>query len=306
MKIYLTHADVAKLAQTLVAALQEEYGEVELKVYAVPRGGVPAAYMLAAVGLNMRLVAAPEFADIIVDDLIDSGKTMDRYGRYMKPFHCLIDKRSNGRDTDAWVVFPWEHSDILKDGKIEHGRDDSFSDNITRLLQFIGEDVKRGGLMETPNRVIKAWEEWTSGYSRDPKAALKVFKDGGEAYDQVVLVRDIPFYSHCEHHLAPFFGVAHVGYIPDGNIVGLSKLPELVDIFAKRLQVQERLTNQVADALWENLKPKGVGVVMSARHMCMESRGKKCRGSSTVTSALRGTMLTEADCRAEFLNLIKL
>lgn len=133
-----------------------------------------------------------------------------------------------------------------------------------------------------------------------------VFEDGGENYDQIVLVRDIPFYSMCEHHMAPFFGTAHVGYIPNGKVVGLSKIPEVVDIFSRRLQVQERLTNQIADALWNNLQPKAVGVVMSARHLCMESRGKKKAGTSTVTSALRGTMADEFACRFEFMSLIKM
>ena len=294
MKVTLTNTQVISLAVDLVNLIKETH-TCPLKVYPVPRGGIPVAYALAAVGLNMVIVEAPERADIIVDDLIDSGTTQTKFAKYGKPFFALVDKREH--DDSAWVVFPWEST---------REKDDSFADNVTRLLQFIGEDPERGGLKETPQRVTKAWEEWASGYGKDPKTILKVFDDGGEAYDQIVLVRDIPFYSHCEHHLAPFFGTAHVGYIPDGRIVGLSKLPEVVDIFARRLQVQERLTNQIADAIWDNLKPKAVGVVMSARHLCMESRGKKKSGSSTVTSALRGTMLTEPDCRAEFFNLIKL
>ncbi len=177
---------------------------------------------------------------------------------------------------------------------------------IKELLRHIGEDPDRGGLLETPRRVIHAWDEWTSGYNKDPATIMKVFEDGGESYDQILLVRDIPFYSHCEHHMAPFFGTAHVGYIPNGKIVGLSKIPELVDIFSRRLQVQERLTNQIADAMWDILKPKGVGVVMTARHLCMESRGKRKSGTSTVSSALRGTMADEVACRAEFMSLIRI
>jgi len=175
---------------------------------------------------------------------------------------------------------------------------------IQEMLKRIGEDTGRGGLQETPTRVMKAWREWFSGYDKRPEDVLKVFEDGAEGCDQLVLVKDIPVYSHCEHHMAPFFGVAHVGYIPNKSIVGLSKLNRLVDIYARRLQVQERLTNQIADALDAHLKPKGVGVVIQCRHFCIESRGVRQQGTSTVTSALRGSVLKEADCRAEFMGLV--
>lgn len=174
-----------------------------------------------------------------------------------------------------------------------------------RLLRSIGENIDREGLLDTPKRVAKAWAEWTSGYSQDPAEILRTFKDGGESYNSLVLVRDIQFYSLCEHHLAPFFGRAHVGYIPNGRIVGLSKLSRVVDCFARRLQVQERLTEQVADALSKALSPKGVGVVIEARHLCMESRGICKPGSITVTSALRGVLMDEPDTRAEFLSLCR-
>lgn len=172
------------------------------------------------------------------------------------------------------------------------------------LLSTIrGEHVGREGLKETPMRVAKAFEEWTAGYDIDPLSVLKTFEDGADGCDQMVLVRDIPFYSLCEHHLAPFFGVAHVAYIPHGKVVGLSKLSRLVDIFARRFQVQERMTNQIADALEEHLHPVGVGVMLQARHLCMESRGINRQGASTVTSALRGAMREQGEARAEFLAL---
>ena len=142
-------------------------------------------------------------------------------------------------------------------------------------------------------------KEYSSGYGKDPAEILKVFDDGAEKVDEMVLVKSIPVYSHCEHHLAPFFGVAHVGYIPNGKIVGLSKLSRLVDVFAKRLQVQERLTNQIADALEEHLQPLGVGVVIECRHMCMESRGIQRQGATTVTSAMRGALRNDVAARAE-------
>ena len=173
------------------------------------------------------------------------------------------------------------------------------------LLQYIGEDPQREGLQETPDRWLKAWRFWTKGYQEDPKDIMKVFEDGGEDYDQMVLVRDIPVYSHCEHHLAPIFGVAHVAYIPNGRICGLSKLNRLVDCFGRRLQVQERLTAQIADALVDTLAPDGVAVRLNCRHMCMESRGVCQQGHSTVTTALRGVFRTDPAAKSEFLDGIK-
>lgn len=177
-------------------------------------------------------------------------------------------------------------------------------DIIRHLLAHIGEDPARPGLRETPDRVIRAWAEWCDGYGKDPAAVLKTFEDGAEGVDQMVLVRDIELYSHCEHHMAPFFGVAHVAYIPDGKVVGLSKLARVVDIFAHRLQVQERLTQQIATAIDTVLKPKGVGVVIEARHFCMCSRGVQKQNSTTTTSALRGSILNEDSARNEFLQFI--
>jgi len=157
---------------------------------------------------------------------------------------------------------------------------------------------------ETPRRVADAWSHWTSGYQHDPATILKVFKDGGDKYNEMVFQGAIPVYSHCEHHLAPFFGVAHIGYIPGTKgIVGLSKLARLTDIFARRLQVQERITMQIADALSEHLQPLGVGVVLRCRHLCMESRGVCKTGTITWTSALRGCM-NNASPREEFLRFV--
>lgn len=164
----------------------------------------------------------------------------------------------------------------------------------------------REGLVDTPTRVAKAWEHWTSGYSKDPASVLKVFEDGAEDYDQMVIVKDIPIYSKCEHHLADIFGTVSIAYIPDGKIVGLSKLSRLADMFARRLQVQERMTNQIADALVEHLQPIGVGVHMKCRHMCMESRGLCQQGHYTITSALRGAIKDEPQTRAEFLQAASL
>lgn len=168
-------------------------------------------------------------------------------------------------------------------------------------LNWLDPLPNREGLRETPARMAKAWEFWCSGYEQDPADVLKVFKDGAEGYDEMVTVKDIPVYSHCEHHMAAIFGTATISYIPDGRVVGLSKLSRLVDVFARRLQVQERLTVQIADALMENLQPLGVGVLLRCRHMCMEARGICQSGHHTVTTALRGCIREEAQARAEFL-----
>lgn len=160
-------------------------------------------------------------------------------------------------------------------------------ENILKLIE--GGDDLREGLVETPERVAKAYATWFGGYSVDIASLFKTFEDGGENCDEMVIVRDIPVYSHCEHHMAPIIGHAVVGYVPNGRIVGLSKLSRVVDAFARRLQVQERLTNQIADAIVEHLDPKAVCVYIDAKHMCMESRGvKQVCGSSTITKAFRG------------------
>lgn len=175
---------------------------------------------------------------------------------------------------------------------------------VRSLIAQIEPNPEREGLNETPARYCKALQEMTSGYDVDAGQLLKVFSDGGESYDEMVFVGAIPFYSTCEHHLVPFFGVAHVGYIPqDGRIVGLSKIPRLVDAFAKRLTVQERITTLVADTLFAVLNAKGVAVQLQARHMCMEMRGVAKPGAVTTTQALRGNLM-KSEARAEFMAMI--
>jgi GTP cyclohydrolase I len=174
-----------------------------------------------------------------------------------------------------------------------------------RFLASLGEDPDRAGLVETPSRLVTAWKHWTSGYDQDPAELLKVFEDGAENYNELIVIRGIPVYSHCEHHLAPFFGKATIGYVPNGKIVGLSKLTRLVNCFSRRLQVQERLTIQIADALMTHLEPKAVGVVIRCRHMCMESRGISTEGEETVTSAMLGELQPNLALRTEFLALTR-
>ena len=174
---------------------------------------------------------------------------------------------------------------------------------ITRILQAIGEDPERPALKRTPERVHKALHWLTRGYEMNLKDVVGTgcFE---EAHDEMILVRDIELYSLCEHHLLPFFGRAHVAYIPNGRLIGLSKLPRIVEMFARRLQVQERLTDQIADAVMDVLKPQGVGVVVEAAHLCMMMRGVEKQNSRTVTSAVRGTFREDSRTRSEFLRLV--
>ena len=173
---------------------------------------------------------------------------------------------------------------------------------VEEILSAVGEDVQREGLRRTPQRVAKMYAELIGGMHEDPKEHLRgIFS---EKYDEIVLLRDIPFYSICEHHLLPFIGKAHVAYLPTGRVLGVSKLARIVDCFARRLQAQERLTDQIADFLMENLKPMGVAVVLEASHSCMTIRGIKKPGSVMVTSALRGTFKKDPRTRSEVLSLM--
>lgn len=301
MKRVVSNEDVCQLALTLghkiFDDLQDLANKRPLKAFPIPRGGVPAAY---AVGRHffLEIIDDPGKADIFIDDIIDSGTTRKTWTEMYpsRPFYALIDKIGvhKGTGWDKWIVWPWEGNET-----------GSFEDNVVRLLQFVGEDAKRQGLRETPKRVAKAWKDWCSGYTQKPEDVLKTFEDGAKGVDEMVVVKDIPIYSHCEHHLAAIFGTATIAYVPNGKIVGLSKLSRLANVFARRLQVQERLTNQIADALWTHLQPTGVGVVIKARHLCMESRGVCQQGHVTITSALRGALKDKPEARNEFMDLAK-
>ena len=322
MKTILTHLECGKAAMVVAArhiALTQEPDCTAMynlgrpiNIYPIPRGGVPAAYLLAAYLLagilDCNFVDTPESADVIVDDLIDSGATMRSYlHRNQRAVCAVLFAKPNypahfdlshlfiygaKKPAEEWLVFPWEGS-LAGSGE----------DIGVRLLQFIGEDPSREGLRETPARFLKAWAHWSSGYGKNPADVMKVFEDGAAGCDEMVVVKNIPVWSHCEHHICPVFGTATVAYIPNGKIIGLSKVIRLVDIFARRLQVQERLGNQVVDALMEHLQPLGCGIVLRLRHLCMESRGVETMGSETVTSALRGVFKTQPETRAEFLSL---
>ena len=176
---------------------------------------------------------------------------------------------------------------------------------VTSIIKAIGEDPEREGLVGTPARVAEMYAELFAGLDKDPREELTVGYELG--HREMVIVRDIPFYSMCEHHLLPFYGVAHIGYMPDadGRVVGLSKLARVVEIIVKRPQIQERMTSQIADAIMEGLKPSGVAVIIQAEHLCMIMRGVKKPGSNIITSAIRGAFLTKPETRTEFLSLLQ-
>lgn len=294
-KLILKLEDCVQAAAQMAHHINTKSGFHPCHIYGVPRGGVPVSYLVSKFLPYSTLVPTPDLAQVIVDDIIDSGATKRKYELNPAPFLALTDFMELPEPC-PWVVFPWE---VGPEG------DESATDIVTRLLQYIGEDPTREGLQDTPKRVLKAWKEWCSGYGKDPAQLLKCFQDGSENYDEMVIVRDLPFYSMCEHHCAPFFGTATIAYIPNKRIVGLSKLGRLLEMFARRLQVQERLTTQIADTVQKELEPRGVAVLVKARHLCMESRGLSRQGHHTVTSALRGVFREDAQARQEFLNIAK-
>ena len=177
-------------------------------------------------------------------------------------------------------------------------------DAVRTLLRWSGEDPQREGLLDTPKRVVKAYEDWFSGYALDPDDYLARTFEEVDGYDELIVLRDIQFESHCEHHMAPIIGRAHVGYLPNGKVVGISKLARVVEAYARRFQVQEKMTAQIASCIQRALQPLGVGVVVEAAHECMTTRGVHKRGVSMVTSTMLGTFREDARTRSEFLQFI--
>lgn len=266
-------------------------------VYGVPRGGITPAAIVATC-LNIPLTTTPHPDNtLVIDELVDNGTTLSKYqdegyitdALYMKS-HSPKHLAPNAELKDGWLVFPWEKGN-------EIGPETA----VQRLLEWIGEDPTREGLIDTPKRVTKALREMTEGYREDPKKILGVTFD--VAFDQMVTLKDIPFVSLCEHHMLPFEGTACVAYIPQGRVVGLSKLARVVDTFAKRLQVQERLTQEIAEAIQTHVGGLGVGVIVKSRHTCMCYRGIKKNGVM-VTSVTLGLMREDARARMEFLSLV--
>lgn len=197
-------------------------------------------------------------------------------------------------------MIPQDHVGI--DGKV-YPSQAAAEDAVVVLLRYIGEDPQRSGIVDTPKRVAKALKEMTAGYSEDPVKILSTVFD--QEYDEVIVVKDIPFTSLCEHHVLPFVGTVDIGYLPDGRVVGLSKLARLVDCFSRRLQIQERMTKQIADAIESCLNARGVAVIVSASHACMSCRGVRKPGAAMVTSVMKGVFRDKPEARAEFLELCR-
>lgn len=261
------------------------------KIYGIPKGGLNIAYLLEKLGYG-DIVYNVEKATLIVDDIVDSGITKLRYQKKnpKAAFFAPYDKTKN--PSLPWVVFPWEGSDVS-----------SIEDCVVRQLQYLGEDITREGLLETPKRVVKSWAKIFGGYNEDPKDHIKLFDS--EGCDEVVLLKDIEFYSNCEHHIQPFFGKAHIAYIPNGKVIGVSKLARILEVYTRRLQIQERIGTQVVKALMDELKPHGAACIIEAKHFCMVCRGVEKQNSTMMTSALRGVFKDDAKARAELMSMIQ-
>ena len=259
------------------------------KYYGVPRGGQYIAALLNPVDTINE-------ADYIIDDLIDSGSTQKRYSSYNKPFIALFNKQNEIELKNKWLVFPWEVNDNIP-----------IEDNIIRILEYIGENPNREGLIETPKRIVKMYNELYYAY-KNPPPDIKLFKNGSDGiiYDQMIIDSG-DFYSTCEHHMLPFFGKYYFAYIPkpDGLIIGLSKIARIVNYFAAKLQIQERLGSDIVNYLDKALNnPLGIGIILKAEHLCKTMRGVKKQGLMT-TAYLKGMLLNDINSKNEFLSYCK-
>lgn len=293
----LVNISIEEIEQRAKAVAENYKGRVFSYVYGVPRGGItPASIVATYLGIPLTSTPHPD-TTLVIDELVDKGTTLLKFQEdgfitdalYMKPYspkHLA----PSAEVKDGWLVFPWEVGN-------EIGPETA----VERILEWIGENPKRDGLLDTPKRVTKAYREMTEGYREDPAKILGVTFDVD--FDQMVTLKDIPFVSLCEHHMLPFEGKASVAYIPKGRVVGLSKLARVVDTFAKRLQVQERMTQEIANAINEHVEALGVGVIIKSRHTCMCYRGIKKDGTM-ITSVTLGLMRTDLAARTEFLSLV--
>ena len=274
---YLTFEDIKKASEKVSDEIIKRIHANPLWIYAIPRGGIPAAYSVMSVMERGELVSDIKDANIILDDLIDSGATKKKYTK-MNPdalFVALFDKQTDESICNEWLVFPWENNS-----------QSSAEDIPIRFLQFIEEDMSREGLIDTPSRVVKSWGDLYKGYKIKIEDIFTVFES--EGYDELVILRSIEFYSTCEHHLLPFFGKAHIAYIPDKKVIGISKLVRLLEAYSRRIQIQERLTKQITTALDKYLNPIGSACVIEATHLCIVSRGVEKQHSTMITSSLSG------------------
>lgn len=283
----------AQLAQQILGIVSRR----PVYLYGVPRGGVHASLLVAQALAFHRVgtvqVTDPDQADVLVDDIIDTGSTRSQFiNRCGTPFVALVDKQSASDKCLGWVVFPWEKTDEAAGPE----------ENVRRLIEFLGDDPQREGLRETPTRVLRSYERLFGGYHQDPQQVMKTFQS--QECDEIVLLKNVEFYSTCEHHMLPFYGRAHVAYIPDGRLLGISKLARLVEIYSRRLQIQERLCAEITTCLMNILHPRGAACVMEAQHLCMISRGVEKQNSIMVTSSLQGVFREDARTRNEFMTMI--
>jgi GTP cyclohydrolase I len=300
MAIKLTDSQIDQYCLKLADKINRK-GQTYEGIFPIPMGGYPVAIKLSKL-LDIPIVDYMNPIVLIVDDLIDSGRTLSKY-----PDDCdtavlfaknkkYLEVNYYAETLNDWIVFPWE---TLKEENAD------IKDHIIRILEYIGEDTDREGLKDTPKRIIKSWEKLYGGYKQDPKKLLTTFKTPNN-YDEMIILKDIEFYSTCEHHMLNFSGFAHIAYIPNDKVIGVSKLARLLEIYARRLQIQERLTKQITDFLMNELNAKGAGCILEAQHLCTSARGIEKQKSKMITSSLDGVFRKKPEVRMEFLNLINL
>lgn len=268
-------------------------------LYPVPRGGIPVAMALSQItGIPLTDTITPK--TLIIDDLVDSGSTRSKYPD--NDFACIHIKKHTPKELypeyfikeeDCWIEYWWERIEEKQPAE----------DAVIRIIESIGDDPNREGLIDTPRRVIKSYQHLFSGYNKDPKDVMTIFNN--EGCNQIVLLKDIEIYSMCEHHLLPLYGRAHLAYVPDKKIIGISKLARLIEIYTRRLQIQERIGEQVTSDLMKYLNPLGAACIIEADHLCMRMRGVEKQNSTMVTSSLKGIFLDDLSARRELMSLIK-
>jgi len=258
------------------------------RIYGIPRGGAIVAGLLALKDSSIEIVNNPLDADIAIDDIIDSGRTSTKLKKdYGLDTVALVNKSIESLLT-TWVHFPWEESPEKDSESI-----------VNRFLEYIGEDLSRNGILETPNRVVKSWDELFSGYNDNPDKHLKWFNSDS---DEMVICKNINFYSMCEHHVLPFFGTVSIGYVPKGKVVGVSKLSRAVNSISRRLQIQENMTQQIGKVFEPYVK--GVAVSVKAQHLCTMMRGVSQQNNELVTNYVSGVFRENPETRQEFFNSI--
>lgn len=281
IKKYLTWDDFFEL----LIPVQDKITRDDI-VFGIPKGG-----MIVSNFLECKKTHDPNEATVIVDDIVDSGRTKKLHTENFPKarFITVVDKQI-GSKYDGYIVFPWEQAEE----DAEH--------TVAKMIEHLGDNPLREGIIDTPKRVVKSWKTIYGGYNQTPEEVLKT--SFNVDYDEMIISKDIEFYSTCEHHMLPFFGKAHIAYIPRANVVGLSKLSRLLEVYARRMQIQERLTNQIADGMMKVMNPLGCGVIIEAKHFCMVCRGVQKKNSTMITSAIRG-LFKSAEVKNEFHSLCK-